>query len=105
MRMLLEYFLLGVLFGGGLIFVTYTIAQVINKLNLPEIIREALRNSKEEQAKCLIGEAIEAQVKLVQGNTITLEMFAKAGSSEKIELQITGTGVDSSVKQGMKVAV
>ncbi|MBR5565270.1 MAG: hypothetical protein IKW08_03790 [Roseburia sp.] len=102
--MLLEYFILGALIGAGVVLVAYTVCQCITRSNLPGLIQDALRNSKEEKAKRLLAKAIEARIKSVQGNTVTIEMLEKAGSTS-VEVELTGNGVDSSVKQGMKLAV
>ena len=90
------------LIGAAVVAISYTVYCKITSGNLPAIIRNALRSSEEQKVKELLAQAIQARVDRVDGNTITISILEEADNAAA-QLTITGTEVDTHIREGMKL--
>ena len=98
---------LDVLFGAAATVVAYKVVQVINPDNVKDLIREAIKSSRQKSLEKFIGKAVEATIKEKKSNAISLELFcAECGETSRERILLESTrGVDSSLKKGTKILV
>lgn len=96
---MLGWLLLGALLGVG---ITYVVSERITLSSIPRLIREALKTSSDAKASKLLGLYFKTHIAEIEENTITFEQFIE-GSDEKVSIKITGTGVDSDIREGMEL--
>ena len=99
--MLLSWLLIGALIGAALI--VYNVGEIISRLKIPEFVRSAIKQSGTTNSQELLAKALQVTVTEIGDNYITLDALAKGCEAQKIKL--TGTGVESGIRVGMKVTV
>lgn len=102
---------IGAIAGWAICTIVCTVYEKITIYNLPEMIRTALRNSKEEKAQKLLREAIKrGKIKDTEHNCITVDIFCGGDTAETAEETVrvklkTTEGVDASIQKGMSVSI
>lgn len=95
--------LIGVAIGVVIGLITYKVCEIVSQSNIGQVIRNALRSSKEETAKKMLGHQLKGIIKSKGVNTIKLQILAE-GMPDKLDLEIQCEGVSSDLREGMEIA-
>lgn len=97
--------LFGAAAGAAAVAVTYQIVRKITSYNIRDLIREAIKNSKQKVFEKFVGNALEATITEKKSNAISLEVFC-AECNQKATLTLESkNGVDSTLTEGMKISL
>ena len=100
---MLEWIILGLLFGGAVLAVAITVTEVIRRSNIGDIIKRHMLNSTDEAVRKALGKTIKAKIKSKDVNVVSLDAICM-DTGEVIEYTITSdSGVDSSITAGSEV--
>lgn len=100
--------LVGIAIGAAVVAIVYTVQERITRWNIERLAKEAVQQERNEKARKAIADALnDLTVKKKEGNTVVLSasQFIDAVEQETAEIKITGTEVDSSIYEGMKVYI
>lgn len=99
------------LFGAATAVIVHKVYTKVTRSNLPDFVSEAIRKSKCDALKKMIGQIIEIEVKSKQDNIISIAVLeAKYGQNdvaeknEEIRIESTA-GIDDSVPVGMRLKI
>lgn len=97
--------ILDALFGTAAAIVAYKVIRKITPDNVKDLIREAIKSSKQKIVEKYVGHAVEATIVSKKSNAVSFEIFCAAcgnNATEKITLE-SSRGVDESFKKGDKI--
>lgn len=102
-------FLAAMFVGAAVVTIVYAVSHKITRANLPGIIRDALKNSRDKRAReflstCLNAGDVKGKVTNINGNTVSISMLEEINNNT-LKLKITGNEIDPSLRNGMELAM
>lgn len=93
---------IGAIAGAVTAYFAYKVYETISQSNLMRIVREALKNSADQTAKKIMGDALKVVVKEKRGNVIKIDSLSM-DSGDQVTTEITASAISQDVYEGLEM--